>query len=41
MKNFFKISLIASTVLVLSACDQLDLDNKKDKFYYSNPSEKV
>lgn len=40
MKNFFKISLIASTVLVLSACDQLDLDNKKDKFYYSNPSDK-
>ncbi|WP_337236006.1 hypothetical protein, partial [Vibrio cholerae] len=25
----------------LSACDQFDLDNKKNKFYYSNPSEKA
>lgn len=41
MKNFFKIGLLTSAVLFLSACDQFDLDNKKNKFYYSNPSEKV
>ncbi|WP_193016199.1 hypothetical protein [Proteus sp. FME41] len=41
MKNFFKIGLLSSAVLFLSACDQFDLDNKKNKFYYSNPSEKM
>ncbi|MBI6529507.1 hypothetical protein JEP40_10310 [Proteus vulgaris] len=41
MKNFFKISLLTSAVLFLSACDQVDLDNKKNKFYYSNPSENM
>lgn len=32
MKNFFKIGLFTSAVLFLSACDQLDLDNKKINF---------
>ncbi|SUC01737.1 lipoprotein [Proteus vulgaris] len=41
MKNFFKISLLTSAFLFLSACDQIDLDNKKNKFYYSNPSENM
>ncbi|UDN34759.1 hypothetical protein LW139_13595 [Proteus vulgaris] len=41
MKNFFKISLLTSAILFLSACDQVDLDNKKNKFYYSNPSENM
>lgn len=40
MKNFFKIGVLTGAVFILSACDQLDLDNKKNKFYYSNPSEK-
>lgn len=32
MKNFFKIGLLTSAVLFLSACDQFDLDNKKTSF---------
>ncbi|MEQ4923099.1 hypothetical protein [Proteus hauseri] len=41
MKNFFKVGLLTSAVFILSACDQFDLDSKKNKFYYSNPSENL
>ena len=41
MKNFFKVGILTGAVFILSACDQFDLDNKKNKFYYSNPSESL
>lgn len=39
MKNFFKIGLLTGAVLMLSACDKFGSDNKKNTFYYSNPSD--
>ncbi|AOM42549.1 hypothetical protein [Xenorhabdus hominickii] len=38
MKTFLKLGMLSSAVLLLSACDLLDPDSKKNEFYYSNPT---
>ncbi|WP_272677259.1 hypothetical protein ACLI07_06010 [Providencia huaxiensis] len=39
MNTILKYSCIVSAVMLLSACDDMDLLSGKGKFYYSNPSE--
>ncbi|WP_426577392.1 hypothetical protein ACP179_04055 [Xenorhabdus stockiae] len=38
MKTFLKVGVLSSAVLLLAACDALDPDSNKNKFYYSNPT---
>ncbi|MBD2805276.1 hypothetical protein ABLB84_03355 [Xenorhabdus szentirmaii] len=38
MKVFLKLGILSSAALCLTACDLFDQDNKKNEFYYSNPT---